>query len=258
MNKSNIGVEYIRLRSFFAVMILMLLALALSLETQAQRGGGRWDTTQNIPSDTGVVLARWRFGHNGWFGGYGWVHNYPSADQNLGQFVDEATNIDIERMSYRWVELGSEEIFDYPFAMISEPGEMNFTEQEVINFREYINRGGFVLMDDFDGTQQLANMRQQMRRVFPDRDWVPLDISHLIFRSHFELDDLHAMDDYVPGGYTVYYAMFNEAGEAVMIAGYNNDLMNFWDWFDEPGTPIGPATDAFRLGVNYIVYALTH
>jgi len=237
-------------------MISSLVCIASSNTALAQFGGR--DTAQNDPPNTEVVLARWRFGHNGWFGGSGWGHNYPSADENLGQFISDATNINVLSQSYRWVELGSDEVFDYPFALISEPGEMELTEQEVENFREFVNRGGFVLMDDFDGPQQLGNMRQQVRRAFPDRDWVPLDISHPIFEAHFELDDLHAMDEYVPGGYTVYYGMFNDAGDIIMVAGHNNDLMNFWDWFDEPGTPIGPATDAFRLGVNYMVYSLTH
>lgn len=245
---------------YLVVVILTTMTVLASTQVSAQRFGGRggWNTEQNDPSNTGVILARWRFGHNGWFGGSGWAHNYPSADQNLGQFIDEATAVDVDNNAYRWVELGSDEIFDYPFAMISEPGEMLLSEEEVTNFREYINRGGFVLMDDFDGVDQLGNMRQQVRRVFPDRDWVPLEIDHLIFSVHFELDDLHAMDDYVPGGYTTYYAMFNDEGEVVMIAGHNNDLMNFWDWFDEPGTPLGPATDAFRLAVNYMIYTLTH
>ena len=101
-------------------------------------------------------------------------------------------------------------------------------------------------------------MRQQVRRAFPEREWVALEIDHRMFNLHFELDDLHGMDPYVPGGYTTYFAMYNEAGDIVMIAGHNNDLANFWDWYDQPRMPLGPATDAFRLGVNYMVYAMTH
>jgi hypothetical protein len=234
-----------------------LLLLFTATNVEAQRGG-RWNTTQNSPPPSEVIVARWHFGNNGMIGGYGWAHNYPSSDQNLNQYVAEATGIDLSRMSYRIVELGDDDVFDYPFAYISEPGEMALTAQEVRNLREFVNRGGFVLMDDFDGPRQLAVMRQQVRKAFPDYEWVALEITHPIFRTHFELEDLHGMDPYVPGGYVTYFAMFNDVGEVVMVAGHNNDLANFWDWFDEPGTPLRPAADAFRLGVNYMVYALTH
>ena len=218
----------------------------------------RWNTTQNISPNTEVVVARWVYGTDGSKGGFGWAHNYPSSDQNLNSFIAEATGIDIQRQSYRIQPLGEDEVFDYPFAYVSEPGEMALTDKEIENFREFINRGGFVLMDDFDGPRQLNTMRANVRKAFPNREWVPLDIGHNVFRAHFELDDLHAMDDFVPGGYTIYYAQYDDDGNVVMIAGHNNDLANFWDWFDEPGTPIGPATDAFRLGVNYMVYSITH
>jgi hypothetical protein len=242
--------------------ILQLLSMFLlcgqpSQDVEAQRNS-RWNTEQNQPPPSEIVVARWTFGHNGWFGGYGWAHNYPTSDQHFNDFVSGATSIDIDRMSYRIVHLGQDDVFDYPFAYISEPGEMQLTDAEVHNLREFVNRGGFVLLDDFDGLQQLLVMQQQVRRAFPNREWVALDIDHLLFHLHFDLDDLHAMDPYVPGGFTTYYAMHNEAGEIVMVAGHNNDLANFWDWYDQPRMPLGPATDAFRLGVNYMVYALTH
>jgi hypothetical protein len=240
-----------------AVAAVFGVLMTVCLNTQAQ-WSGRWNTEQNNPPGTEVIVARWTFGHNGWFGGYGWAHNYPDSDQHLNQYIETATGIDIDRMSYRIVELGEADVFDYPFAYISEPGEMNLTDKEVENLREFVNRGGFVLLDDFDGPLQLNNMREQVGRAFPDRHWVAIDIDHRLFHMHFDLDDLHAMDPYVPGGYTTYYAMHNDEGAIVMIAGHNNDLANFWDWYDQPGTPIGPATDAFRLGVNYMVYALTH
>lgn len=241
-----------------SIILSIILAFAgLSEDANAQRSS-RWNTEQNEPPPSEVIVARWTFGHNGWFGGYGWAHNYPTSDQHFNEFVSGATGIDIDRMSYRIVHLGEDDVFEYPFAYISEPGEMQLTDQEVRNLREFVDRGGFVLLDDFDGQQQLMIMKQQVRRAFPTREWVPLDIDHRLFRLHFELDDLHAMDPYVPGGYTTYYAMHNDYGDIVMIAGHNNDLANFWDWYDQPHMPLGPATDAFRLGVNYMVYALTH
>ena len=70
-----------------------------------------------------------------------------------------------------------DEVFDYPFAYISGPGEMALTTQEVANLREFVQRGGFVLLDDFDGPRQLAIMKQQVRRAFPEFEWVPLEIN---------------------------------------------------------------------------------
>ena len=233
-----------------------LLSAAATAEAQ-WRARHRY-TTQNEPPNTEVIVARWHFGANGMFGGNGWSHNYPNSDRNLNQYVKETTGIDIDRMSYRIVELGEDDVFEFPFAYVSEPGEMRLTEKEVENLREFVNRGGFVLIDDFDGPIQFAVMRQQVRRALPDHEWLPLEIEHQVFHAHFDLDDLQGMDPYVPGGHVTYYAMYNEVGDVVMVAGYNNDLANFWEWFGQPGMPLRPSADAFRLGVNYMVYALTH
>jgi len=188
----------------------------------------------------------------------GWSHNYPSSDQNLNQFIDGATGIDIDIMSYSIIELSSDEVFDYPFAYVSEPGEMALTDDEVINLREYIDRGGFILMDDFDGPEQLGNMKSQVKRAFPDRDFLPIPTNHRIFTAHFELDDLEGMSPYVPGGNITYFGIYNDNDEVAIAAGFNNDLANFWDWYDQPRMPLKPATDAFRLGVNTIVYSMMH
>jgi len=242
-----------------AIFLTLLLTIAPHLSSAQRVGfGGRWNTEQNDPPPSEVTVARWRFGNNGIFRGFGWAHNYPSSDQNFNQYIEQSTGADIDTMSYRIVELGQDDVFDYPFAFISEPGEMELTNKEVENLREFVNRGGFVLLDDFDGPAQLGVMKRQVRRAFPDRSWIPLDIDHPIFRMHFELTDLQGMDPYVPGGRVTYLAMFDDAGKVVMIAGHNNDLANFWDWYDEPGMPLRPAADAFRLGVNYLVYAMSH
>lgn len=213
---------------------------------------------QNDPPATEFTAARWHFGTNGRFGHMGWSHNYPASDQNLNTFLDRVTLVDVDTMSYRIVELGSEEVFEYPFAYVSEPGEMLLTDQEVENLREFVDRGGFVLMDDFDGLDQLNNMRTQVRRAFPDRDFLPVTMDHQVFRVGYVMDDLQGMAEFVPGGSITYLAMLNDRGEIAILAGHNNDLANFWEWYDQPDMPMKPAADAFRLGTNAVIYAMTH
>jgi hypothetical protein len=213
---------------------------------------------QNKPPDTEFVAARWHFGTNGAIGHMGWAHNYPYSDRNLNEFLDRTTGLDVELMSYRIVELGSDDVFRYPFAYVSEPGEMQLTDKEVENFREFIARGGFVLVDDFDGPRQWEQFRSQVRRAFPDRDLMPVPMEHRVFRMLFELTDLQGMADYVPGGSIAYFALFDDAGRLAILAGHNNDLANFWEWYDQPSMPLKPAADAFRLGTNAVMYSLTH
>lgn len=238
--------------------LIAAVLIALAAASASAQFFGRRMVQQNTPPATEFVAARWHFGTNGLIGHMGWSHNYPNSDENLNEYIVRATRINVELASYRIVELGSDEVFDYPFAYVSEPGEMELTEQEVVNLREFINRGGFVLMDDFDGPRQLGNMRTQVRRAFPDRELVPMTLDHGIFRQHFELTDLEGMSPYVPGGEITYYGLLNDAGEVALLAGYNNDLANFWDWYGEGGMPLEPSTDAFRLGTNAVLYSFTH
>jgi hypothetical protein len=217
--------------------------------------GGRIE--QNEPPATEFVAARWHFGTNGYIGHRGWSHNYPDSDRNLNGFLSRATRLDVEEASYRIVELGSEEVFDFPFAYVSEPGEMELTDQEVLNLREFIGRGGFVLMDDFDGPIQWEQMRSQVMRAFPGRQFTPLTVEHPVFRTYAPPDGLETMSEYVPGGEITYFGLLDESGRVVILAGLNNDLANFWDWYADGTMPLKPATDAFRIGTSAVLYSLT-
>jgi hypothetical protein len=101
-------------------------------------------------------------------------------------------------------------------------------------------------------------MRSQVLRAFPQTDFVPIDPQHVVYRVHTPLDDLQAMSDYVPGGSITYYGLFDETGRLAIMAGHNNDLANFWDWYGDGSMPLKPSTDAFRLGTNAVIYSLTH
>lgn len=245
-------------------------ALAVSLcasfaEAQFRRGRVyrgmadclRWGDPNNVPPATEFVIARWHFGTNGRIGHCGWSHNYPDSEINLNEFIGRTTRVDVAQTSYRLLELGSEEIFEYPFTYISEPGEMEMTDAEVANMREYVERGGFILIDDFDG-DHMDNLREEMRRVFPDRMFERLSLDHPIFDLVFAVEDLDALAPYVPGGDPVYYGFQNGQGAVAIVAAHNNDLANFWEWYGSPGYPLRPSTDAFRMGSNFLVYSITH
>lgn len=237
--------------------VLLIAALGVASVAYGQRFR-RQQIMQNDPPATEFIAARWHFGTNGAIGNMGWSHNYPDSDRNLNEFLARATSLDVEEFSFRLVELGSAEVFDYPFAYISEPGEMELTEQEVLNLREFINRGGFILMDDFDGAEQWAQARSQFLRAFPRTDFKPVPPDHVIYRMHTPLDNLQAMADNVPGGEITYFGLYDETGRLAVMAGHNNDLANFWEWYGDGGMPLKPSTDAFRLGTNSVIYAITH
>jgi hypothetical protein len=239
-------------------LLIFLIVLVLAGTAYSQGYRGRYRIYQNDPPKTELVVARWRFGTNGLIGHRGWSHNYPESDENLNEFIRRSTGINVDVLSYRIVDLGSDEIYEYPFAYVSEPGEMELTQQEVRNLREYVDRGGFVLMDDFDGPRQIGTMKSQVKRAFPGRNFIALDTSHPLFKVHFNLEDLNGMAPYVPGGDISYHGIFNDDGSLGVAAGFNNDLANFWEWYYQGWMPLKPSTDAFRLGVNAVVYAMTH
>jgi len=226
----------------------------------AQRGGfGRFAfIAQNDPPPTELVIARWRFGTNGNIGHMGWSHNYPDAEIHLNQLLTEVTGIHVQPMSYRIVDLASEEVFKYPFAYVSEPGEMELSEEEVDNLRQFVDRGGFIVVDDFDGPWQFDQFRRQMARAFPDRELQRLRLEHEVFHTYFDIEDLTIWAPYVPGGEPVFYGFENSLGDLAMVACFNNDFANFWDWIDQRRYPLKPSSEAFRMGINFVIYAMTH
>jgi hypothetical protein len=95
-------------------------------------------------------------------------------------------------------------------------------------------------------------------RAFPGRDFVPLTIEHRVFHTHSDVDSFEPMAEHVPGGRITYFGWFDENGKLAILAGHNNDLANFWDWYGDGSMPLKPATDAFRLGANAVIYSMTH
>jgi Domain of unknown function (DUF4159) len=186
-----------------------------------------------------------------------WHHDYPFGDEIFPTFVKEVTGVDTKSDSYQIVDIDSPELFDYPFAYLCEPGYLNLNEKDVENFREYLDRGGFVLVDDFRGPRHLDNLIQQMKKVYPARDIVRLDISHPVFNSFYKIDSLDMAPPY--GNMPVeFFGLKDDHDRLQMIINYNNDLSEVWEWLDKGELPLSDAALSLKLGVNYLVYAFTH
>lgn len=137
---------------------------------------------------------------------------------------------------------------------------MNMTEREVVNFRNYLSRGGFAMVDDFDSQVNLDWFLSQMQQVFPERDFVEMTIDHPLFHSFFEIPTLDIEPPYRArdGGRPTFYGYFDDRGRLAMIICHNNDVGDFWEWIDQPRYPLQPSTEALRFGINFFIYALTH
>jgi len=190
-----------------------------------------------------------------------WHHDYPFSEDLYLTMVKEVTGIHTTRESFQIVQLDSKDIFKYPFLYVSEPGYMELTPAETANLREYFNRGGFVICDDFRGID-LDNLKRQMKRVFPDRDMNKLDVSHPVFHSFYDIDSLVMEPPYrdsrYRGGGPEFWGLSDEKGRLILLANQNNDLGEFWEWVDRGEMPFKPAAMSVRLGINYLVYAMTH
>jgi hypothetical protein len=186
-----------------------------------------------------------------------WHHDYPFGDETFPTFVKGVTGVHTKSDSYQIVDIDSPELFTFPFAYLCEPGYLNLNEKDTDNFREYLDRGGFVFVDDFRGRRHLDHLVREMKKVYPDRDLVRLDISDPIFNSFYNIDSLEMAPPY--GDEPVeFFGLRDEEGRIQMIVNYNNDLSEVWEWLDRGELPMSSAALSLKLGVNYLVYAFTH
>jgi hypothetical protein len=217
--------------------------------------------TQGVPAGD---LAGGRFGRRGFGRGGGppWSHDYPRAERNFMKILDEITTIAPYTGPIGGVilDIGSPEIMKFPVAYMAEAGYWTQTDEEASNLRAYLQKGGFLIFDDFRGGDW-ANFEAQMKRVLPDVRMVELDVSHPIFHSFFDVATLDFVQFYGRGEKPYFMAAYEDndpSKRLLFIANYNNDVGEYWEFSDTGWTPIDLSNEAYKLGVNYIVYALTH
>ena len=238
-----------------------LLVLAVFLAVSASQAIS--DVTDK--NDSEFVFARVQFNMDArWILEYReapWHHDYPFSEDLFLTMVNEVTGIRTTKKSFQIVRLDSPEMFKYPWVYISEPGYMDLTSREVVNLREYLNRGGFIVCDDFRG-RDLDILRLEMKKVFPDREMFKLDVSHPVFHSFYDIKSLEMDPPYYDSRFLgegpSFWGMSDDKGRLIMVANRNNDLCEFMENVDRGDKPLKSAALAVRLMVNYLVYAMTH
>jgi hypothetical protein len=219
------------------------------------------------PPQTEFTFARLVFrGGSGWrFGA--WATDAPKADITFIAGIRRLTNLDV-RESHHYVPITSPELFHYPFLYAVEVGYLELSSQEAEILREYFKRGGFMVVDDFHGTLEWSNFQSQMHKVFPGGRIEDLPASHPLFHCFFDIEELfqipgvimfYSGTTYEKDGYNPHFrGVFDEDGQLKVMINFNSDLGDAWEWADVPFYPEKYSSAAYRLGINYIIYSMTH
>ena len=240
-----------------AALLLLAIVPAIAL-AQGGRGPARGEA-QDYDGTFAFTRIRYSSGLRG-FGGATWAHDYPAADRNVSAIIDYVTNIRVRLDGTNVLGLDDPRLFDNPIVYVSEPGFWAIRDSEAANLRAYLLKGGFVIFDDFDGDDQWANMTAQMAKALPDHQFIDIGPDHPIFHSFF---DVSGLDVPHPGIRVrpIYRAIFENndpSRRMIALANHNNDIAEYWEWSAEGLHNPDPTNNAYRLGVNYIVYQLTH
>ncbi len=199
--------------------------------------------------------------------GHTWNTDYPKADRQFLQGVLRLTHIEA-REQEQVLRPMDPKLFAFPFLYAVEVGYMRLSEEEAARLREYLLRGGFLIVDDFHGSQEWASFLREMQQVFPDRPIREVELSDPIFHCFFDIEEkiqipglqyLYSGRTYEQDGVTPHYrAIYDDNGRIMVMINFNVDLGDAWEWADHPQYPEFYTSLAYRLGVNYIVYSMTH
>ena len=214
----------------------------------------------------------WNNGYEGrdnpawWEGTSLWSQDFPRADRHFSEAVRRLTRVSTRSVE-QLVNLDEgDDVYNWPWLYAVQVGEWGLTDGQARKLRDYLLRGGFFMADDLHGTVEWQVFEESMKRVFPDRPIVDIPNNDAVFHTVYDLDDRyqivgashlgegHKLDGYVAR----WRGIYDDKGHLMVAISFNSDLGDAWEWADEPGYPEKYSALAVRLGVNYILYAMTH
>jgi len=265
------------------------LCLALASLALAQRGGGfgggrfrgrsRQEILPNAPYDGRFTFVRVNYESTPdgyWYGGQpAWAHGYPVAEENLMKIMNEVSYLGAHDEAINSLRFDDPELFKYPIAYVIEPDWWAITDSEIAALRTYMLKGGFVIVDDFKvlfrgfggggGGGGWPSFEAMMKRVMPEGRFVDIAPDDPVFHSFFEITPT-VLDNfpqaYVRGqGKPIFRGLYEDndpSKRLIMAVNFNTDISQYWEWSGRGFRPFDETNEAYKLGVNYIVYGLTH
>ena len=206
-------------------------------------------------------LGDWRQGASNW------TMDYPRSDRHFSAALRRLTRVHA-RSAEQPVNLDDHDVYDYPWLYGVEVGHWNLSDDQAKTFREYLLRGGFFMCDDFHGTIEWEVFTASMQRVFPDRPIVEIPSPDAIFHTIYDLDDRYQ----VPGAQFLethqlwekdgkiphWRGIYDDKGRLMVAICFDMDLGDSWEHADNPQYPEKFSALGIRIGVDYVIYAMTH
>ena len=267
------------MRRFVSPVLVVLLFAAAAATALAQR---RWNASPiEMPIDKApaydgrFTFARLKYttGPGGYYfrGIPAWAHGYSTslqgrrAEDNLVKILNSVTNMKPHVDGTAVVEVNDPELFQYPIVYATEAGFMDLSDKDATSLREYIEKGGFIIFDDFRernfiGGNDWDSFTEAMRRVLPGEHLQEISLSHPIFHAFFDIGTLEFHQAY-DRGTPAFYGMYEHDDRnrrLQVIANFNNDVSEYWEYSDTGFAPIDLSNEAYKLGVNYVIYGMTH
>jgi len=296
MQKENHPLKHRRLHVALGVGAGMLLFLsllpALQLPFRVYEGMEGGATEIELPSDFEVpgefVVGRLMypsggggFGRRGRFGGGGyggggwrqggtnWSVDYPKGDRIFAGILRRLTRIDVRSVEQPVNPEDDDDIYYWPYLIVGMPGSWNLTDEHAEKIRDYLLRGGFLVVDSFFGTEEWFGFEQGLRKIFPDRPVVELDDDNPIFHTVYDLTERYQVGNWrsmnrdgrpyrADGSEAHWRAILDDNDRVMIMMSFNSDLGDSMQNADNPLYPEQYSALGMRLGVNYVVYTMTH
>ena len=196
-----------------------------------------------------------------------WTQDYPRADRHFVLALRRLTRLHVRSVEQP-VNLDEGGVGDWPWLYAVQTGHWQLTDSQAKTLREYLLRGGFFMADDFWGPTEWEIFMDSMKKVFPDRQVVELDNKEPIFHAVYDLDDRYQVASHgsVMRGVSFkcdgcpdhWRGIFDDRGRLMVAMTFQSDVGDSWEWADDPYYPERYSALGIRIGVNYVIYAMTH